>query len=206
MLVLPRCKARPDLYVVLRGDPDGRSPEPGSGRGLNPRPSGIVVVALRLGVPAARWAPSLWCSAEPPPVGLSDVAMRRRAPPDMLKFMARVSAAAILPAGRAFPRGGRRAPVWKPRTSLGVGASSTSPECHVAGGFAVRGVLIAVRQAATVAPFSMSVPCSSGWDRAAPFLCETSTPLDLLAGALVIGGVLDGARSSRMRPARRVPT
>lgn len=171
----------------------GERPRAGQWIGLAIAASGILVVALRLGAggPMGAFALVLGAAAA---WGLSNVAMRQAAPPDMLKFMVWVSAIATVPlAALSLVLEG------PPRLDLdlaGVGALVYIAGVSTLGGFAVWGVLIRRYGAATVAPFSMLVPFF-GMGSAVLFLGETLHATDLLAGALIIGGVLYGARSSR---------
>ncbi|WP_117208270.1 EamA family transporter [Allorhizocola rhizosphaerae] len=146
---------------------------------------GIALIALRIGggngafvlvvAAAAAW-------------GLSNVAMRKAAPPDMLRFMVWVSAVATLPLlGLSL---------WLEEFSVRVDWAGVGALVYIAGistlaGFAVWGALIRRYPAATVAPFSMLVPVF-GMGSAAMFLGEPLYASDLVAGVFIVSGVLYG--------------
>jgi len=138
--------------------------------------------------------------------GVSNIVMRHAAPPDMLRFMVWVSALAVLPlfALSALFEGPQRG--WDAlRTVTWPAAGSVVFVGLVAtvAGFGVWGYLIRTYSASTIAPFSLLVPVF-GMAAAALFTGERLTPLRVLAGALIIAGVLSGLFRTRT-PAARVP-
>jgi O-acetylserine/cysteine efflux transporter len=126
--------------------------------------------------------------------GVSNVAVRRASPPDMLRFMVWVSALATLPlfALSAVVEGPRRD--WDAlRTApwSAVGAVVYVGLVATVAGFGVWGYLIRTYSASAVAPFSLLVPVF-GMGTSALLLGEEITPLKLVAGGLIIAGVLAG--------------
>ncbi len=155
---------------------------------------GITVVAARLGPdrPAGAFALVVGAAVA---WGLSNVATRRAAPADMLRFMVWVSAVA------APPLAVLSLLVEGPATDLAAlratDLTGAAVVVFVAGvstlaGFGAWGALIRRYGASTVAPFSMLVPFF-GMGSAAVLLGEALHPGDLAGGALVVGGVLLGA-------------
>jgi O-acetylserine/cysteine efflux transporter len=140
--------------------------------------------------------------------GVSNVAVRRASPPDMLRFMVWVSALATLPlfALSAIVEGPRRD--WDAlRTApwSAVGAVVYVGLVATVAGFGIWGYLIRTYSASTVAPFSLLVPVF-GMGTSALLLGEEITPLKLLAGALIIVGVLAGVvRRPTAAPAPSAP-
>jgi O-acetylserine/cysteine efflux transporter len=139
--------------------------------------------------------------------GVSNVVMRHAAPPDMLRFMVWVSALAVLPlfALSAIFEGPQRG--WDAlRTVTWPAAGSVFFVGIVAtvAGFGVWGYLIRTYSASAIAPFSLLVPVF-GMAAAALFTGERLTPIRVLAGVLIIAGVLCGLVRAR-RPAARVPS
>ncbi|WP_203908653.1 EamA family transporter, partial [Rhizocola hellebori] len=152
---------------------------------------GIVLVALRFGAGGPFGAFLLVVGAGAA-WGLSNMAMRRAAPPDMLKFMVWVSAVATLPlVALSLVLEG---PPHLDLDLAGIGALVYIAYISTLAGFAVWGSLIRRYTAATVAPFSMFVPFF-GIASATLFLGEQIHATDLIAGLLVVGGVLYGART-----------
>ncbi|WP_155374718.1 EamA family transporter [Catellatospora vulcania] len=126
---------------------------------------------------------------------VSNIMMRRAAPPDMLRFMVWVSAVATLPLfalSLLFEGPTRVGAALSGLDLSGLGALVYIAGVSTLAGFAGWGVLIKRYGAATVAPFSMLVPFF-GMSSAALFLGEPLQAGDVIAGALVIGGVLLGA-------------
>src|ERR1044072_2974436 len=126
--------------------------------------------------------------------GVSNVAVRRASPPDMLCFMVWVSALATLPlfALSAVVEGPRRD--WealRTATWSAIGAVGYVGLVATVAGFGIWGYLIRTYSASTVAPFSLLVPVF-GIGTSALLLGEEISPLKLLAGALIIAGVLAG--------------
>ena len=162
--------------------------------GLTVAAAGIVLVAWRLGPdrPAGAFALVIGSAVA---WGISNVAMRRATPSDMLNFMVWVSAVAA-------------PPLWLLSLTIegpavvGDGLQALNPAAlgalvYIAGlstlvGFGIWGTLIRRYGASTVAPFSMLVPFF-GIASGVVFLDETVHPTDLIGASLVIGGVLLGA-------------
>ncbi|MBV1852424.1 EamA family transporter [Catellatospora tritici] len=170
---------------------------------------GVAVVAARLGTdrPVEGFVLVLAAAVA---WGLSNVVMRRAAPPDMLRFMVWVSAVATLPLfGLSLLIEGpdRIGPALRGLDLTGLGALAYIAAISTLAGFAGWGALLRRYGAASVAPFSMLVPFF-GMSSAALLLDEPLHATDLLAGALVIGGVLLGAarRSHQPVPAPGVVT
>ncbi|MDR6322594.1 EamA family transporter [Actinoplanes couchii] len=126
--------------------------------------------------------------------GVSNVATRRASPPDSLRFMVWVSALATGPLllltlivdGPSADLAALRA----------VDTEAVLALLYIAlistlAGFAGWGFLIRRYGTATVAPFSMLVPFF-GMASAALFLGEPIHTVDVIGGALVVGGVLLG--------------
>jgi O-acetylserine/cysteine efflux transporter len=156
---------------------------------------GIALIALDLGAtsPAGAFVMVIGAAAA---WGVSNVVMRRAAPPDMLRFMVWVSALAVLPlfALSALFEGPRRdwaalrTVTWPAAGSvLFVGLVATVV------GFGVWGYLIRTYSASMIAPFSLLVPVF-GMSAAALLTGEQLTPLRILAAMLIIVGVLSGLR------------
>jgi O-acetylserine/cysteine efflux transporter len=172
--------------------------QPGARRwiGLGVAALGVLVVALRVGVggPVGAFALVLAAAAA---WGLSNIAIRKAAPRDMLRFMVWVSAVATLPLfGLSLALEGR--------PSMSFDLPLVAALLYIAGistlaGFAVWGALIRRYSAATVAPFSMLVPFF-GMSSAVVFLHEELHPVDLLGGALVVAGILYGLGRPRAHP------
>ncbi len=180
----------------------GERPSAGQWTGTGVAALGIVLVALRFGTGGPVGAFLLVVGAGAA-WGLSNMAMRKAAPPDMLKFMVWVSAVATLPlAVLSLTFEGT------PHLDLdlpGAGALIYIAGISTLAGFAGWGSLIRRYSAATVAPFSMLVPFF-GIASATLFLGEDLHLTDLVAGLLVISGVLYSARSARPAlPAATVP-
>ena len=164
--------------------------------------AGIGLIALDLGAasPVGAFllvvgAAAMW--------GLSNVAMRRASPPDMLRFMVWVSVLATLPlfALSAIIEGPQRD--WaalRTATWPAIGAVAYVGLVATVAGFGVWGYLIRTYSASAVAPFSLLVPVF-GMASSALLLGERLTPLRLLAAVLIIGGVLAGVLTRRPRPA-----
>ncbi|TDV54097.1 EamA family transporter [Actinophytocola oryzae] len=166
---------------------------------------GLVLIGLDLG-DASPLGPFLLLIAAAAAWGLGNVAMRRAAPPDTLRFMVWVSAFAVLPlfAMSAIFEGPQRG--WDAlRTVTWQAAGSVFFVGLVAtvAGFGVWGYLIRTYSASVIAPFSLLVPVF-GMAAAALLTGERLTPLRVLAGVLIITGVLFGLVRGR-RPAARAP-
>jgi O-acetylserine/cysteine efflux transporter len=169
-------------------------PGPRQIAGLGLAALGIGVVATRLGadgLPGGAFALVIGAAVA---WGISNVATRRAAPADPLRFMVWVSAVAVLPLavlsllfeGPAADLAALRAiDVPAIAALLYVALISTLA------GFGAWGALIKRYGASTVAPFSMLVPVA-GIASAALLLGEAVHLTDLAGGALVVGGVLLG--------------
>ncbi|OLF18816.1 EamA family transporter [Actinophytocola xanthii] len=133
--------------------------------------------------------------------GISNVAIRRASPPDMLRFMVWVSALATLPlfALSAMVEGPRgdwetlRTVTWP-----AVGAVAFVGLLATVAGFGAWGYLIRTYSASTVAPISLLVPVF-GMAAAALLLGERITSTQLVAAVLIISGVLTGVVTVRRR-------
>jgi O-acetylserine/cysteine efflux transporter len=155
--------------------------------------AGILLVACRLGPerPAGAFALVLAASAA---WGVANVAMRKAAAPDMLRFMVWVSAlAAPLLTALSLLVEGPAADLAALRTLNLTAAGAIAYVAFISTllGFAVWGALIRKYGAAKVAPFSMLAPffaMASG----AIFLGEPVHPTDFAGAFAVIGGVLFG--------------
>ncbi|MPZ80323.1 MAG: EamA family transporter [Actinophytocola sp.] len=131
--------------------------------------------------------------------GVSNVAMRRAAPPDTLRFMVWVSALATLPlfALSAIVEGPQRG--WDALRTVTLPAAGAVLYVGIVAtvvGFGVWGYLIRSYSASTVAPFSLLVPVF-GMAASALLLDERLTPTRLLAAVLIIIGVLAGVVRGR---------
>jgi O-acetylserine/cysteine efflux transporter len=138
--------------------------------------------------------------------GLANVATRKAAPPDALRFMVWVSAVAAGPlillsllvdgpaADLAALRAIDREALW---VLAYIALISTLA------GFAGWGFLLRRYGASTVAPFSMLVPFF-GMASAAVFLGEQLHPVEIAGGVLVVGGILIGLARSPKPLARLV--
>jgi len=166
--------------------------------GLGAATSGLVLVAWQLGPerPALAFVLVIASAAA---WGVSNVAIRRAAPRDMLNFMVWVSAVAapVLAAlslavdGPAADLAALRSLTWQSVLALAYIAGLST-----LAGWAAWGGLIRRYGASTVAPFSMLVPFF-GIASGALLLAETVRLTDILGGVLVVGGVLIGARAHR---------
>jgi len=128
--------------------------------------------------------------------GLSNIVTRKASPPDTLRFMIWVSAVACGPLiALSLLVDGPSADLSALRA---IDAEAVLAVFYVAlvstlAGFAAWGFLLRRYGAATVAPFSMLVPFF-GVASAALLLGERIQPIDVLGGALVVGGILLGLR------------
>ncbi|WP_394823818.1 EamA family transporter [Pendulispora albinea] len=155
---------------------------------------GMVLVASRLGPDRPAGAFAL-CVASAAAWGSANIAMRKAAAPDMLRFMVWVSAVAtpmlivvsLLVEGPSADYAALRSMSFS-----AFGALVYIAFLSTLVGFGVWGSMIRKYGAATVAPFSMLVPffaMASG----ALVLGEKVHLTDIAGGAAVIGGVLIGA-------------
>lgn len=167
---------------------------------------GIAVIALDLGATSPLGAFLLLLGAAAA-WGVGNIAMRRAAPPDTLRFMVWVSALAAPPmiALSAIFEGPQRG--WDALRTVtwpAAGAVFYIGLLSTVAGFGVWGYLIRTYSASVIAPFSLLVPVF-GIAAAAVFSGERLTPLRVVAAVLIIGGVLIGLIRAR-RPAGRVPS
>jgi O-acetylserine/cysteine efflux transporter len=179
--------------VLLRERPSGRQ-----WAGLAVAAAGIGVVAWRLG-PQRPLAAFLLVIGSALAWGLSNVAIKKASPPDILSFIVWVSAvAAPMLLALSFLVDGPSANLAAIRTiDLGtVAAVAYIALISTLAGFGLWGLLIHRYGASTVAPFSMLVPFF-GIASAALFLDETIHLTDIVGGVLVVGGVLFGSWRGR---------
>ncbi len=174
-------------------------PRPVQLAGLTVAVGGIAVVATRM---TANLTAFLLVVAAAACWGVANVATRKAAPPDTLRFMVWVSALATGPLLMLTLI------VDGPSTGLAalraVNTEAVLALLYIAlistlAGFAGWGYLMRRYGAATVAPFSMLVPFF-GIASAAVLLGERVHTVDVIGGALVVGGVLLGLVRAR-RPA-----
>jgi O-acetylserine/cysteine efflux transporter len=165
--------------------------------------AGIAVIALDLGATSPLGAFLLLLGAAAA-WGVGNIAMRRAAPPDTLRFMVWVSALAAPPMivlSAIFEGPQRGWDALRTVTWPAAGAVFYIGLLSTVVGFGVWGFLIRTYSASAVAPFSLLVPVF-GMAAAAVFSGERLTPLRVVAAALIIGGVLVGLVRAR-RPAGR---
>jgi O-acetylserine/cysteine efflux transporter len=167
---------------------------------------GLVLVGWRLGPdrPAVAFALVV---ASAVAWGVANVAIRKASPANMLNFMVWVSVCATpVLAALTLTVEGPDADLAALRT---IDLRSVLALVFIAGlstlaGWGAWGALIGRYGASTVAPFSMLVPFF-GLASGALFLGEVLHTIDLVAGVLVVGGVLTGARFGRGRRATESP-
>ena len=153
--------------------------------------AGVGVVATRMGANPGAFLLLLGAAVA---WGLANIATRKAAPADTLRFMVWVSAVAagplvvlsLLVDGPAADLAALRA----------IDLEAVAALLYVAllstlAGFAVWGRLIERYGASTVAPFTMLVPFF-GMASAAVFLGERIHGVDIAGGVLVVGGILIG--------------
>jgi O-acetylserine/cysteine efflux transporter len=165
--------------------------------------AGIAVIALDLGATSPLGAFLLLLGAAAA-WGVGNIAMRRAAPPDTLRFMVWVSALAAPPMivlSAIFEGPQRGWDALRTVTWPAAGAVFYIGLLSTVVGFGVWGFLIRTYSASAVAPFSLLVPVF-GMAAAAVFSGERLTPLRVVAAALIIGGVLVELVRAR-RPAGR---
>jgi len=192
------------VFTVLFAVPLLRE-RPGRRRlvGLAVAAAGLAVVAADLGPrrPADAFALVVAAAAA---WGLANVATRKAAPRDTLRFMVWVSAAATPPlVVLSLLVDGPHAGWEAVRSADAAALAAVLFVAWVATlcGFGAWGRLITRYGASTVAPFSMLVPFF-GIASAAVFLGEPVRLADVAGGVLVVGGVLWGldAGFARERP------
>ncbi|GAB3882904.1 EamA family transporter [Microbispora bryophytorum] len=132
--------------------------------------------------------------------GLGNVATRKAAPPDSLRFMVWVSAVSAPPllVLSLVTEGPSSLTSF---TAEGVGAVLYTAFLSTLGGFAVWGWLLTRYDASVVAPYSLLVPIF-GIASAALFTGEPISPLTVAAGALILAGLLFANTRPRTAPAR----
>ncbi|GGN98394.1 EamA family transporter [Microbispora bryophytorum] len=133
--------------------------------------------------------------------GLGNVATRKAAPPDSLRFMVWVSAVSAPPllVLSLVTEGPSSLTSF---TAEGVGAVLYTAFLSTLGGFAVWGWLLTRYDASVVAPYSLLVPVF-GIASAALFTGEPISPLTVAAGALILAGLLFANTRPRTAPARK---
>ncbi|MEW9554797.1 EamA family transporter [Nonomuraea sp. NPDC050783] len=162
---------------------------------------GLALVAYDFGLSGPLGAFAL-CVAAAAAWGLGNVAQRRAAPPDSLRFMVWVSALSAPPLLllslwlEGVPRLASPLEGWL--SLLYVAFVSTL------GGFGVWGWLLRRYDASTVAPYTLLVPVF-GMSSAALVTGEPLTPVKLGAAALIVCGVLYAGTTVRLRLPRRRP-
>ncbi|MEW9527695.1 EamA family transporter [Microbispora sp. NPDC049125] len=131
--------------------------------------------------------------------GLGNVATRKAAPPDSLRFMVWVSAVSAVPLlGLALAVEGTSS--LTAFTSEGVGAVLYTGLLSTLAGFAVWGRLLARYNASIVAPYALLVPVT-GLASAALVTGEPISPSTLAAGGLILAGLLHANSRPRTAPA-----
>jgi O-acetylserine/cysteine efflux transporter len=182
--------------LVLRERPSRRQVA-----GLLVAALGLALVGWRLGPdrPAAAFALVIGAAVA---WGVANIAIRKAAPPDMLNFIVWVSVIAtpVLAVLTLTLEG----PARDLEALRGFTLASLAALVFIAGlstlaGWGAWGALIRRYGASTVAPFSMLVPFF-GFASGALFLGEAVPATDILAGVLVVGGVLLGALRRPVRP------
>ena len=131
--------------------------------------------------------------------GAGNVVVRHARPPDMLRFMVWVSALAALP---LFAMSAVVEDRWDTLAAVpwsAIGAVVYVGLLATVAGFGVWGFLIRTYSASSIAPFSLLVPVF-GMASAALFTGETITPVRIVAGVIVIAGVLTGLGYAAARP------
>ncbi|MHA4814417.1 EamA family transporter [Streptomyces aculeolatus] len=123
--------------------------------------------------------------------GVANVAMRKAAPPDALRFMVWVSCVPVLPLlalSLLFEGAERDLDALRSLDWAGVGSVVFIAWVATILGFGVWGHLLRTYDASTVAPFSLLVPVA-GMSSAAVFLGEEISGLRWVAALLLVGGV-----------------
>lgn len=136
--------------------------------------------------------------------GLGNVAMRRAKPPDALRFMVWVSAAATPPLfalSLVFEGPGADLQALRHLSWSALGAVVYVALVVTLSAFSGWAYLIRRHAASTVAPFALLVPVF-GMSASVILLGESFGPMRLAAAVLIIAGVLVGAFSPRRRPAQ----
>ncbi|WP_051110579.1 EamA family transporter [Longispora albida] len=166
--------------------------------GLGVAVAGMAVVAVRVGTSLPPLAFALMVGAAIA-WGTANVITRKSAAPDALRFLIWASGVATVPLFvLSFVFEGPPVELADLRW-IDAGALVYTSGLSMVVGFAIWGTLIRKYTAGTVAPFSMLVPFF-GLASTALFLGERPYPTDLLGGALVVAGVLWGARKAASSP------
>jgi O-acetylserine/cysteine efflux transporter len=132
--------------------------------------------------------------------GFGNLALKRAAPADPLRFMTTVCLVPPLPLlalSLAFEGPAAIADAFAHADALGVGAVLYLAFAATTVGWGIWGALMARYPASTVAPFSLLVPVF-GLSFGALLLGEAVTGRDIAAAALVLGGVLLTLRAPRV--------
>ncbi len=159
---------------------------------------GIALIAVDLGATSPFGAFLLLLGAAAM-WGAGNVVVRHARPPDMLRFMVWVSALAAPP---LFVMSAVVEDGWDTLPTVpwsAVGAVLYVGLLATVAGFGVWGFLIRTYSASAIAPFSLLVPVF-GMAAAAVLTGETITPARILAGVLVVAGVLTGLGYAAARP------
>jgi O-acetylserine/cysteine efflux transporter len=161
--------------------------------------AGIALIAVDLGATSPFGAFLLLLGAAAM-WGVGNVVVRHARPPDMLRFMVWVSALAALP---LFAMSAVFEGRWDTLASVpwsAIGAVFYVGLLATVAGFGVWGLLIRTYSASAIAPFSLLVPVF-GMAAAAVFTGERVTPAQIVAGVLVLSGVLVGLGQAAARSA-----
>jgi O-acetylserine/cysteine efflux transporter len=153
--------------------------------------AGVGVVGSRLGANLGAFLLIIGAAAA---WGLSNVATRKASPPDTLRFIVWASAVASPPLvvlSLVFDGPAADLAALRAIDGEAVGALLFVALISTLAGFGIWGFLLRRYGATTVAPFSLLVPFF-GIASAALLLGEQIHALDLIGGALVVGGVLLG--------------
>ncbi|SNY51052.1 EamA family transporter [Paractinoplanes atraurantiacus] len=150
--------------------------------------AGVALVATRMGTNLGAFLLIVGAGAA---WGLSNIATRKASPPDTLRFMVWVSAVASGPLILLTLASSEDLSALRAIDLEALGALAYVALISTLAAFAGWGFLLRVYGASTVAPFSMLVPFF-GLASAALFLGEPLHTVDIVGGALVVGGVLLG--------------
>jgi O-acetylserine/cysteine efflux transporter len=169
--------------------------------------TGLALIALDLG-DTSPLGPFLLLIAAAAAWGAGNIAMRKAAPPDTLRFMVWVSALATLPLfalSAVFEGPQRDWEALRTATWPAIGAVFFVGLVATVAGFGTWGWLIRTYSASAIAPFSLLVPVF-GMAAAAIFNGERFTPLRLLAATMIITGVLCGLVKRKQARRAEAPT
>ncbi|MEU7881990.1 EamA family transporter [Microbispora bryophytorum] len=161
---------------------------------------GLIAAGVAVKSGAIPFGAFLLCVGAAAGWGLGNVATRKAAPPDSLRFMVWVSAVSAPPllVLSLVTEGPSSLTSF---TAEGVGAVLYTAFLSTLGGFAVWGWLLTRYDASVVAPYSLLVPVF-GIASAALFTGEPVSPLTVAAGALILAGLLFANTRPRTAPAR----